>query len=43
MPNDKDCVQEAIHIYLKDSKYVNDFRFAIPEHGGTGLTIVEIK
>ena len=37
------ALQEAIHIYLKDSKYVNDFRFAIPEHGGTGLTIVEIK
>ena len=37
------ALQEAIHLYLKDSRYVNDFRFAIPEQGGSGLTIVEIK
>lgn len=36
-------LQQAIHEYLASCPYVASFHFALPEHGGTGKTVVKMK
>ena len=36
------ALQEAVHEYLKDLKYIKNYEFAPIDQGGAGITIVEI-
>ena len=35
------ALQEAVHEYLKDLKYIKNYEFAPIDQGGAGITIVE--
>ena len=37
------ALQEAVHEYLKDLKYIEDYNFAPLDQGGSGITIVEFS
>ena len=37
------ALQEAIHKYLKNLKFIKHFNFAPIDQGGSGITIVEIS
>lgn len=36
-------LQKGVHMYLKKNRYVEDYRFALPEDGGMGKTYVTLK
>ncbi len=36
-------LQKGVHMYLKRNRYVEDYRFALPEDGGMGKTYVTLK
>jgi DNA mismatch repair protein MutS2 len=37
------ALMEAIQTYLKSQSFVNKYYFAKPEHGGAGITVVELS
>ena len=36
-------LRKAVHERLKRNKYVESYRIGMPQEGGTGATVVEIK
>ena len=37
------ALRKAVHERLKRNKYVESYRIGMPQEGGTGATVVEIK